>query len=162
MKKGRGVPIDIDNFTCAVDGWERAYEFGVTRSPVMRSIVNMYGGYGEWDRLEIFATIRHHWTSRKTRLRTGEQVVLSLRPADWKQEEWTKEPETLGYVHYENGRLMGSATVPPEAYYSLLPCLVAGTFKELTVHVQNMRYRRGDLDGFALNPKETPPEDLIQ
>jgi hypothetical protein len=127
----------------------------------MRSIVNMYGGYGEGDRLEIFATIRHHWTSRKTRLRTGEQVVLSLRPADWKQEEWTKEPETLGHVRSENGRLLGSATVPPEAFYSLLPCLLAGTFKELTVHVQNMRYHRGNLDGFALNPRETPPEELI-
>ncbi len=114
----------------------------------------------ELDHLEVFGTVRHHYTTRKTRRRTGQKVVMSVYPGHFSREDYAKNPEAVGSVRTEDGKLIGGLHVPSDVYYSLFPCLAVGTFKEMDVMVRDMRYRQGDLDGIDFSPVETPEEDF--
>ena len=43
-----------------------------------------------------------------------------------------------------------SAFIPADVFYSLSPCLAAGTFKQMEWRVHNLRYRKGEMDGIWL------------
>lgn len=118
------------------------------------------GGIDEWDHLEVFGTIRYHWTNRKTRPRRGQKVVLWLSSTRVPRENWREDPEAVGSVWTEDGKLFGALRLPSDTFYSLFPCLAAGIFKEIQAHIRNMKYRRGDLDRIEFSPDETPIEDL--
>ena len=150
----------IDNLYCTVDGWQRTFRFGVNRLPPMKGFSDKEGGIDEWDHLEVFGTVRYHWTNRKTRPRKGQKVVLSIFPTHVPRDDWRADPNAIGGVWTQEGKLFGTMRLASDTFYSLFPCLVAGIFKELGINIRNMKYRRGDLDRIEFSPNETPIEDL--
>jgi hypothetical protein len=158
-RKGKVAPV-VDDLYCTVEGWQRTFRFGVNRIPPMKGISDKEGGIDEWDHLEVFSTVRYHWTNRKTRPRRGQKVILWLFPTHVPRENWRDDPDSVGSVWTEDGKLFGTLRLPSDAFYSLFPCLAAGIFKEIQIHIRNMKYRRGDLDRIEFSPKETPIEDL--
>jgi len=161
-KRGRPrrEPEIVDNLYCTIDGWQRTFRFGVNRFPRFEGIFEKDGGIDEWDHLEVFGTVRYHYTTRQTRKRTGQKVVLWVFPGRFSRDDYKHDPQSVGGVWTEEGKLLGMLNIPSDAFYSLFPCLTAGTFKELEIKARNMRYRRGDLNGIEFAPKETPLEDL--
>jgi len=161
-KRGRTrrEPEIVDNLYCTIDGWQRTFRFGVNRFPRFEGIFEKDGGIDEWDHLEVFGTVRYHYATRKTRKRTGQKVVLWVFPGRFSRDDYKHGPQSVGGVWTEEGKLLGMLNIPSDAFYSLFPCLTAGTFKELEIKARNMRYRRGDLNGIEFAPKETPLEDL--
>jgi hypothetical protein len=160
MGRRRRDPEVVDNLYCTIDGWQRSFRFCVNHLPSLPGLIEKEGGIWEFDHLEVFGTVRHHYTTRKTRRRTGQKVVMSVYPGHFSRKDYAKNPEAVGSVRTEDGKLLGGLHVPSDVYYSLFPCLVAGTFKEMDVMVRNMRYRQGDLDGIDFSPVETPKEDF--
>jgi hypothetical protein len=159
--KGKDVPVTaIDNLYCTVDGWQRTFRFGVNRFPPMKGFSDKEGGIDEWDHLEVFGTVRYHWTNRKTRPRKGQKVVLWIFPTHVPRNDWRADPNAIGGVWTQDGKLFGTMRLASDTFYSLFPCLVAGIFKELEIDIRNMKYRRGDLDRIEFSPNETPIEDL--
>jgi hypothetical protein len=66
------------------------------------------------------------------------------------RDDWRDDPEAVGCVWTEGGKLFGALRVAANAFYTLIPCLVVNRFKKLEIKVRGMKYRRGDLDGFEL------------
>jgi hypothetical protein len=118
------------------------------------------GGFKEWDHLELFGTIRYHKANRKTRSRRGQKVVIWISPTHIPRNDWRDDPNAIGGVWTQAGKLFGTLFLGSDIFYSLFPCLVAGTFKEMGITIRNMRYRRGDLDCIEFSPQETSLEDL--
>jgi hypothetical protein len=114
------------------------------------------------DHLQIFATIRYHDKAVKGRKRTGQRVELWVFPTHVPRTDWRDDPEAVGGVWTEQGRLFGSLHVPADLFYSLFPCLASNHFKELVLKLLRMHYRQGLIDGITLAPKETPMEDLLE
>lgn len=147
---------------CTIDGWQRTFHFGVNRFRSKEEIQAKEDAYDEWDHLEVFATIRYHDKPRKGRKRTGQRVELWLHPTHVPRTDWRDDPEAVGGVWTQEGRLLGTLSVPADAFYSLFPCLASNHFKELELRLIRMHYRQGDIHGIAFRPKETPMEELLQ
>ena len=145
---------------CTIDGWQRTFRFGVNRFRRTKRHQEEEP-YDEWGHLQVFATVRYHHKPTKGKKRTGQQVELWVSPTDVPRKDWRDDPEAVGGVWTERGRLFGTLHIPSEAYYSLFPCLASNHFKELELRILRMRYRHGDLDGISFAPKETPMEDLL-
>ncbi len=156
-----------DIFYCTIGGWQRTYAFQINRLP-LEFKGEREGELQEQDCLQVFGTIRHHLTSRRTRRLTGQGVELSVYPFhDFSREDWNKyldqkdiESVRVGGVWTEKGKLFGLVSLAADAYYSLIPCLAANHFKELELNVRQMKGRRGNLDGIEFSPQETPKEDI--
>jgi len=133
--------------------------FGVNRIPSRKGF-DKERGFDEWDHLELFGTIRHHYANRRKRSRKGQKIVIWLYPTHVSREDWRDDPVAIGNVWTQEGKLFGSTYLASETFYSLFPCLVAKIFKEIIITIRNMKYRRGDLDCIEFSPNETPPEDL--
>ena len=116
----------------------------------------------EWDHLQVFATVRYHHKPLKGRKRTGQHVELWLSPTHVPRTDWRDDPEAIGGVWTEQGRLFGTVYIPADTFYSLFPCLASNHFKELVLRLIRMHYRQGDIDGIEFSPKETPMEDLAE
>lgn len=161
-KRGRPKrePEVIDNLHCTVDGWERTFQFGVNRLPPLPGLIEKEGGISEFDHLKVFGTVRHHYTTRKTRKWTGQKVILSVYAGHFSRKDYVGDPKSVGAVWTEEGKLVGGLHIPSDAFYSLFPSFATGTFKEMEIMIRNMRYRRGDLDGIEFAPKETLLEDF--
>ncbi|HSB07529.1 MAG TPA: hypothetical protein VLK23_20310 [Thermodesulfobacteriota bacterium] len=146
---------------CTINGWQRTFRFGVNR---FRSIKGRREeeAYEEWDHLQVFATIRHHDKAVRGRKRTGQRVELWVFPTHVPRADWREDPEAVGGVWTEQGKLFGSLHVPADAFYSLFPCLATNHFKELELRILRMHYRHGDIAGIRFAPEETPMEDLLQ
>jgi hypothetical protein len=159
---GRRTPEEIPEYLyCTIDGWQRTFRFGVYRFPSIKGLLEKEGGYDDWDHLQIFGTVRYHQPNRKVRKRTGQRVELWVSPEHTPRKEWRDDPEAIGGVWTEEGKLFGACRIASDAFYSLFPCLAADRFKELEIKIRGMRYRRGKLDSIELSPKETPMEDLL-
>ena len=85
-----------------------------------------------------------------------------LHPTHVPRTDWRDDPEAVGGVWTEQGRLFGTLSIPADTFYSLFPCLASNHFKELELRLLRMHYRQGDIDGIEFAPKETPMEDLLQ
>ena len=109
----------------------------------------------------FFATVRYHNKPRKGRKRIGQRVELWVFPTHVPRKDWRDDPEAVGGVWTEQGRLFGTLSIPADTFYSLFPCLTSNHFKELQLGILRMHYRQGDLDGIRFAPKETPMEDLV-
>jgi hypothetical protein len=147
---------------CTIDGWQRTFRFGVNRLPPIKGLQEKEGGIDEWDHLQVFATVRYHDKGRKGRKRTGQRVELWVSPTHVPRENWRDDPEAVGRVWTEQGRLFGSVFIPADVFYSLFPCLASSHFKELELRLLRMHYRHGDIDRIEFAPEETPMEDLLQ
>ncbi len=147
---------------CTIDGWQRTFRFGVNLFRRSKRRREEEDAYEEWDNLKVFATIRYHHKPRKGRKRTGQHVELWLSPTHVPRTDWRDDPEAVGGVWTEQGRLLGSVHIPADTFYSLFPCLASNHFKELVLRVLRMHYRHGDIHGIEFTPKETPMEDLLQ
>ena len=150
----------VDDLYCTIDRWQRTFRFGVNRFRSTKASGEREEGITEWDHLEVFGTVRYHYTTRKTRKRIGQKVVLWVFPGRFSRDDYVDDPQSVGGVWTEEGKLFGTLSIPADAFYSLFPCLAACTFKELEIKMRNMHYRRGDLDGIEFAPKETPLEDF--
>jgi hypothetical protein len=159
-KRNDKIPLVIDDLYCTFEGWQRTFRFGVNHFRSRKGYGEKEGGIDEWDHLEVFGTVRYHWTNRKTRTRKGQKVVLWLSPTHVPRENWREDPESIGGVWTEDGKLFGALRISADTFYSLFPCLAAGMFKEIQIHIRNMKYRRGDLDCIEFSPNETRSEDL--
>jgi hypothetical protein len=146
---------------CTIDGGQRTFRFGVNRLRPIRGLQKKEGGYDEWDRLVVFATIRYHHKPRKGRKKTGQRLELWVRPTHIPRTDWREDPEAVGGVHTEKGQLFGTVFVPADTFYSLFPCLASNHFKELVLKLLRMHYREGIIDEFEFAPKETPMEDPL-
>jgi hypothetical protein len=147
---------------CTIDGWQRTFRFGVNRFRSKKEIQAKEDPYDELDHLQIFATIRYHDRHNKGRKRTGQRVELWVFPTHVARKDWRNDPEAVGGVWTEQGKLFGSLHVPADAFYSLFPCLASNHFKELELILRRMHYRQGDIYGIRFAPKETPMEDLLE
>jgi hypothetical protein len=148
--------------TCvAIDGWERTFRFGVNRLRPIKGLPSTESKYDEWDHLQIFGTVRYHHKPVKGMKRTGQRVELWVFPTHVPRTDWRDDPEAVGGVRTEQGRLLGSLHIPADTFYSLIPCLASNHFKELVLKLLRMHYRQGDIDEFEFSPEETPMEDLI-
>jgi hypothetical protein len=147
---------------CTIDSWQRTFRLGVNRLRPIKGVQEKEGGFDEWDRLKVFATIRYHYKPRKGRKRTGQRLELWFRPTHVPRTDWRDDPEAVGGVHTERGHLFGTVFVPADTFYSLIPCLASNRFKELRLKLLRMHYRQGDIDEFEFSPEETPMEDLLQ
>ena len=147
---------------CTIDGWQRTFRFGVNRFRPIKGLQDEEEAYDEWDHLQVFATVRYHHKPRKGRKRTGQHVELWVHPTHVPRTDWRNDPEAVGGVWTEQGRLFGTLSIPADAFYSLFPCLVSNHFKELELRILRMHYRQGDIDGIRFAPKETPMEDLLE
>jgi len=147
---------------CTIDGWQRTFRFGVNRFRSKEEIQAKENIYDEWDHLQVFATIRYHDKPCKGRKRTGQRVELWLHPTHVPRTDWRDDPEAVGGVWTEQGKLFGTLSIPADSFYSLFPCLALNHFKELELRLLRMHYRQGDIHGIAFRPKETPMEDLLQ
>ena len=76
------------------------------------------------------------------------------------REEWRDNPEAVGGIRTEGGKLLGIVSFPVDVYHSLIPCLLAGHFKQLQVTARDLHYRRGMMDRTSLDPVETPQDEL--
>jgi hypothetical protein len=131
---------------CTIDSWQRTFRLGVNRLRPIKGLQDKEGGYDEWDRLKIFATIRFHHRPIRGRKRTGQPVELWIRPTHVPRTDWRKDPEAVGGVHSEKGQLFGTVFVPADTFYSFVPCLASNHFKELVLKLLRMHYRQGDID----------------
>ncbi len=157
------APAEVPEYLyCTIEGWQRTFRFGVYRLPVIKGLLEKEGGFDESDLLHIFATVRYHRLSRRARKRTGQHVELQIFPTHSPRKNWRDDPEMIGEVCTEEGKLIGSCCIPADAFYSLFPCLASNRFKELEIRILNMRYRRGNIDGIEFAPEETPMEDLLR
>ena len=93
------------------------------------------GGYDEWDHLQVFATIRYHDKPHKGRKRTGQHVELWVHPTHVPRTDWADDPEAVGEVWTQEGKLFGNVFVPADTFYSLFPCLASNHFKELELRL---------------------------
>lgn len=118
-RRPRREPEVIDHIYCTVDGWQRRFRFCVNRLLPLPGLIEKEGGIWEFDHLEVFGTVRYHHTTRRTRRRTGQKVVMSVYPFHFSREDYVKNPEAVGTVRTENGMLLGGMHVPSDAYYSL-------------------------------------------
>ena len=156
-------PKDFPEYLyCTINGWQRTFRFGVNRLGPIKGLQEEKEPYDEWDHLQIFATVRYHDKAVKGRKRTGQRVELWVFPTHVPRTDWRDDPEAVGGVWTEQGKLFGSLHVPADAFYSLFPCLVTNHFKELELRVLRMHYRHGDIAGIRFAPEETPMEDLLQ
>jgi hypothetical protein len=122
--KRRTSPKEIPEYLyCTIDGWQRTFRFGVNRLDPIKGLQDEKEPYDEWDHLQIFATIRYHDKTVKGRKRTGQRVELWVFPTHVPRTDWRDDPEAVGGVWTEQGRLFGSLHVPADAFYSLFPCL---------------------------------------
>ncbi len=161
-KRGRRTPEEIPEYLyCTIDGWQRTFRFGVYRLPVLKGLLEKEGGYDDWDHLQIFGTIRYHQPNRKTRKRTGQRVELWLSPEHTPRTKWRDDPEAIGGVWTEKGKLFGACRIASDAFYSLFPCLAIDRFKQLEIKILDMHHRSGKLDSIEFAPEETPMEDLM-
>jgi hypothetical protein len=147
---------------CTINGWQRTFRFGVNRLGPIKGLQEEKEPYDEWDHLQIFATIRYHDKAVKGRKRTGQHVELWVFPTHVPRKDWRDDPEAVGRVWTEQGKLFGTLRIPADSFYSLFPCLASNHFKELELRLLRMHYRQGDVDGIEFAPKETPMEDLLQ
>jgi hypothetical protein len=147
---------------CTIDDWQRTFRFGVNLFRRSKRRREEEEAYEEWDNLKVFGTIRYHHKPLKGRKRIGQPVELWLSPTHVPRTDWRDDPEAIGGVWTEQGRLLGSVYIPADTFYSLFPCLASNHFKELVLRVIRMHYRHGDIHGIEFNPKETPMEDLLQ
>jgi hypothetical protein len=147
---------------CTIDGWQRTFRFGVNRLGPIKALQEGKEPYDEWDHLQVFGTIRYHYKPHKGRKRTGQRVELWVSPTHVPRKDWRDDPEAIGGVWTEQGRLFGSVFIPADVFYSLFPCLASNHFKELELRLLRMYYRHGDIDRIEFAPKETPMEDLLQ
>jgi hypothetical protein len=145
---------------CTIDGWQRTFRFGINPFRSTKSL-DKEDAYDEWDHLQVFATVRHHEKPRKGRKRTGQRIELWLHPTHVPRTDWRDDPEAVGGVWTEQGKLFGTLSIPADSFYSLFPCLASNHFKELELRLLRMHYRQGDIHGIAFRPKETPMEDLL-
>lgn len=156
-------PKEIPEYLyCTIDGWQRTFRFGVNRLRPIKGLQHKEGGIDEWDHLQAFATIRYHHKPRKGRRRTGQRVELWVFPTHVPRTDWRDDPECIGSVWSQEGRLFGSLRVPADTFYSLFPCLASNHFKELRLTLLRMHYRQGLIDEVEFAPKETPMEDLLE
>jgi hypothetical protein len=156
-------PKEIPEYLyCTIDGWQRTFRFGVNRLRPIKGLQEKEGGIDEWDHLQVFATIRYHDKRRKGRKRTGQRVELWVHPTHVPRTDWREDPEAVGGVWTEQGRLFGTLSIPADTFYSLFPCLASNHFKELKLRLLRMHYRQGDIDAITFAPKETSMEDLLQ
>jgi len=161
-KRGRRTPEEIPEYLyCTIDGWQRTFRFGVYRLPVLKGLLEKEGGYDDWDHLQIFGTVRYHQPNRRVRKRTGQRVELWLSPEHTPRKEWRDDPEAIGGVWTEKGKLFGACRIASDAFYSLFPCLATDRFKQLEIKILDMHHRRGKLDSIEFAPEETPMEDLM-
>jgi hypothetical protein len=147
---------------CTIDSWQRTFRFGVNRLRPIKGLQEKEGGIDEWDHLQVFATVRYHYKPHKGRKRTGQRVELWVHPTHVPRTDWRDDPEAVGGVWTEQGRLFGTLSIPADTFYSLFPCLASNHFKELVLRILRIHYRQGDIDGITFAPKETPMEDLLQ
>lgn len=148
-----------DSFYCTIDGWSREYHFGIKYPESWCN--RKERSFNEWDRVEIFGKIRHHDRGRTTHRRPFESAEVWLHPIHTPRNEWEKDPKDIGGIFQaSNGKLGVIIELAAGAYYSIIHSLSVNQFKQLTVHVRNLRYSRGSVDGIAFDPEETPPEDL--
>jgi hypothetical protein len=155
-------PEDIaETLYCTISGWQRKFRFGVNRLPVIKGLIEKEGGFDEWDQLQVFGVVRYHWASNRKRKRTGQKVELWIFPQHTPRKDWREDPEAIGGVWTQEGKMFGSCSIPADTFYSLFPCLSTDRFKELEIKIRGMHYRRGKIDGIEFAPEETPIEDLL-
>jgi hypothetical protein len=147
---------------CTFEGWQRTFRFGVNRFPSTDRPREEEGGIDEWDHLQVFGTIRYHDRHRKGRKRTGQHVELWVFPIHVPRTDWRDDPESIGGVWTQQGKLFGSLSIPADVFYSLFPCLASSHFKEFRLKLLRMHYRHGVIDQIEFAPEETPMEDLLQ
>ncbi len=84
----------------------------------------------------------------KRNITTGEAHILPLFvPRDRREDSGA---EQIGNVWTEKGTIYCSAFIPADAYFSLPTSLAAGKFKEMSWRVNNLRYRKGEMDSIQL------------
>lgn len=71
------------------------------------------------------------------------------------------DPDAIGGVWTEEGKLSGTCRIASDTFYSLFPCLTASHFKELEIKITDMHLWRGKPDSIEFAPKETQMEDLL-
>jgi len=75
-------------------------------------------------------------------------------------EEWQKVPKVVGGVQTEKGKIQAHTMFAADVYFSLLPCLDAGHFREIHLRVKDFHRRHGLLDSISFEPKMTPENEL--
>jgi hypothetical protein len=94
----------------------------------------------------------------KRNITTGEAHILpSFIPRDRREDHGA---EQIGNVWTKKDAIYCSAFIPADAYFSLPECLAAGKFKEMVWRVNNLRYRKDEMDSIQLNPGLSDLEEV--
>ena len=88
----------------------------------------------------------------------GEAHILpSFVPRDQREDIGA---EKIGNVWTKKGVIYCSAFIPADAYFSLPACLSEGKFKEMSWRVNNLRYRKGEMDSIQLKSELSDLEEV--
>jgi len=148
-----------DSFYCTIDSWRRKYHFGI-KYPESRRTINGRR-FDAWDRVGIVGKVRHHDRGRTTHRRPFEAEEVWLFPIHTSRSEWEKDPKDIGGIFQpSDGKLGVIIELAAGAYYSIIHSQSANQFKQLKVHIRNLRYSRCYVDGIASDPEVTSAEDL--
>ena len=141
MSKRKNINIS-EYFYFTVDKWTRVYCFEVNRFKWELS----GGHYAETDIIRITGQLR---SKTKRNITDGEAHILpSFVPRDRREDS---SAEQIGNVWTEKRTIYCSAFIPADAYFSLPASLAAEKFKEMEWRVNNLRYRKGEMDSIKLS-----------
>jgi len=157
VRKKRCRPTqNYDRFYCSVGEWRREYDFGA----MVPERKYDDSGHKERDHITITTKVRHHTTTRAKSSRKFEAMDFILSPEHALREKWSKDAERIGMIFFDRESFRAHVDLASDVYFSLIPCLAANHFKEITLTVRNLRYWRGDIQWVGFQPEETPPEEL--
>lgn len=157
VPKRRRRPIHhYDRFYCTVGEWRREYEFGA----IIPERKYDESGHKERDYITIATKVMHHTTTRAKSTRKFEAIEFCLRPDHELRGKFSKDAKDIGLIMFDRESFRAHVDLASDVYFSLIPCLAANHFKEITLSVRDLRYWRGDIQWIGFQPEETPPEEL--
>ena len=149
-KRTSGRSTEYYYFT--IDDWTRGYAYEVNRHKWEMSPDD----YSERDELLIAGRLRN---KTKRKFIAGEVHIL---PSYVSRTEREIGADRIGNVWTKPGRIFCSAFVPADAYFSLPACLSAGKFVEMEWRVNNLRYRKGEMDALRLQTSLSDLDDELR
>lgn len=123
-----------------IDDWTRGYAYEVNRHKWEMSPDD----YAERDELLIAGRLR---SKTKRKFTTGEAHIL---PSYISRKDHENGADRIGNVWTKPDRIFCSAFIPSDAYFSLVGSLSSGKFVEMNWRVNNLKYRKGEMDALRL------------
>lgn len=132
----------VEHFYFTIDDWTRNFRFEVNR----HKWEMQPDDYAEHDEILIAGRL---CIKTKRKFTSGEAHLL---PSFVSRKDRENGADRIGNVWTKLGRIYCSTFIPADVFYSLPQCLAAGKFVQMEWRVNDLKYRRGEMDGIWLRP----------